>query len=216
MVSQTLAGTVGAYESVHGHPWIIWFVGSIGIAAGLANGVLVAVVRLPSFLVTLGTLSVFTGAAVYLVGGAPVTVNNAALVEAVNGTALLGVPNGGWWALGAVILMTFVAYRTVFGRHIYAIGGNERVAQLAGLPVRRDKIAVFALSGFLAGIAGMMIVGQQGGSSPTMGDAFLLQAITAVVIGGTGLSGGAGRASENRAWCLYDRLSREWDDALER
>jgi ribose transport system permease protein/putative xylitol transport system permease protein len=188
----TLSGTLAAYTSAHGQPGLAWAMVLVGVAAGLLNGTLVAYVRLPSFIVTLGTLFIFGGIATKIVGGYAVPLQNKALDDAVNSTTILGIPNGFHWAIGAIIVVSVIAYRTTFGRHLYAIGGNEKVAGLAGLPVRRDKALMFVLSGTLAAIGGLMLTARGGGSSPTMGDSFLLNAIAAIVMGGTPLSGGSG------------------------
>ena len=91
-----------------------------------------------------------------------------------------------------MIASTAFALRTRWGRHIYAIGGNETVARLAGVNVVRYKILAFALSGLFAGIAGMVLTMGASGASPSMGESFLLTAIAAVVVGGTSLLGGIG------------------------
>jgi ribose transport system permease protein/putative xylitol transport system permease protein len=109
-----------------------------------------------------------------------------------NTMSIAGLPNLVLWAVIALIITVPLAYRTAFGRHIYAIGGNERLARLAGLPVTRAKLLMFVLSGGFAGVAGLMLDATGGGSSPGMGDSYLLNAIAAIVMGGTALSGGVG------------------------
>jgi ribose transport system permease protein len=154
--------------------------------------VLVSYLKLPSFLTTLGTLFIIDGIALKITGGAAEPLDSEALTRLVNDETILGIPNITWWAVIGLAIVSVLAYRTPFGRHIYAIGGNERVARLAGLPVNRDKLLLFVLSGVFAGVAGLMLVGEGGGSSPGMGDSFLLNAIAAIVMGGTALNGGAG------------------------
>jgi len=189
----TLSGTIVALMSAKNHGLMpLLLAVPTGLGCGLVNGLLVALARLPSFLATLGTLFVYSGVAVKLTGGYAVPLQNPTLDNLVNGTAFAGIPNISFWALVAIALVSFTAYGTTFGRHIYAIGGNERVATLSGLPVWRGKLLIFLLSGLLAGIAGLMLDARGGGSSPTMGDAFLLNAIAAIVMGGTSLSGGTG------------------------
>ena len=188
----TLVGTLGALLVVHDHPNLVWALVLLGVVCGALNGVLVAYVKLPSFLVTLGTLFIFGGIASKVVGGSAVSAVQDQLFTAINDSPLFGIPNSIYWAAATIAVVSFVAYRTTFGRHVFAIGGNERVAELSGLPVRRDKVLLFTLSGALAAIAGLMLLGRQGGSSPNMGDAFLLQAVAAIVMGGTPLTGGAG------------------------
>ncbi|BDZ39317.1 ABC transporter permease [Microbacterium suwonense] len=187
-----LTGTLAVIMTAAGNPGLIWLALPIGLVCGLVNGVLVAYAKLPSFLTTLGTLFIFDGLALRLTGGAAVFMDHPLLDGLVNGADVLGIPNVIWWAVLALIVMSVIAYRTPFGRHIYAIGGNERVARLSGLPVSRTKLWMFGLSGLVAGIGGLMLIGQGGGSSPGMGGPFLLNAIAAVVMGGTALSGGSG------------------------
>ena len=145
-----------------------------------------------SFLVTLGTLFVFGGIAAKATGGSAVSAVQEQLSTAINGTALFNIPNSIYWGIAAIMVLALVAHRTVFGRHVYAIGGNERVAEISGLPVRRVKVLIFVLSSTMAAIGGLMLMGSQGGSSPNMGDAYLLQSVAAIVMGGTPLTGGAG------------------------
>ncbi|WP_051423418.1 ABC transporter permease [Arthrobacter sp. MA-N2] len=187
-----LTGTIAVVFTANGMPGLVWLALPIGLACGLLNGLLVAYAKLPSFLTTLGVLFIFNGLALRLTGGSAQSMNQPFLDEATNGAAVLGIPNIVWWAVIAFGIMATVVYRTPFGRHIYAIGGNERVARLSGLPVNRAKFWMFGLSGLFAGIGGLLLIGQGGGSSPGMGDVFLLNAIAAVVMGGTALNGGSG------------------------
>jgi ribose transport system permease protein/putative xylitol transport system permease protein len=185
-------GTIAAQFTVNGHPTWIWLALPIGLACGLLNGSLVAVAKLPSFLTTLGTMFILGGLALRLTGGASVFMTNDVLNNLTNGTTVAGVPNLIWWAVCAFVVVSVIAYRTPFGRRIYAIGGNERVARLSGLSVVGTKLWIFGLSGAFAGAGGLMLVGQASGSSPGMGDPYLLLAIAAVVMGGTPLNGGTG------------------------
>jgi ribose transport system permease protein len=187
-----LTGTLAVHFTNQGHPGWIWFALPLGLLCGLLNGFLVAYAKLPSFLTTLGILFIFNGLALRITGGAAVSMDHPTLDNLINGTTVGGIPNIIWWAVVAFVLVAVIAYRTPFGRRIYAIGGNERVARLSGLPVSRTKLWIFGLSGLFAGAGGLMLIGQGGGSSPGMGDSFLLNAIAAVVMGGTALNGGSG------------------------
>ena len=189
----TVSGTVGALAALHlGSVWVLVAI-PVGLLCGLVNGFLTAVAKLPSFIVTLGTLYVFDGLALKVSNGSTVALNSPRLDEAVNGEVpILGFPAAGLWALSVVIVVAVLAYWTTFGRYVYAIGGNERVASLSGIPVVRVKVLVFGLSGALAGIAGLMLIARQGGSFAGMGESYLLDSLAAVVMGGTALSGGQG------------------------
>ncbi|MFC9355122.1 ABC transporter permease [Rhodococcus sp. NPDC057014] len=187
-----LAGTVAVDTMTDGGNAGILAALGTGLLCGAINGFLVAYAKLPSFLTTLGTLFIFDGIALKSTGGAAIPLVHERLDEAVNGSSVGSVPNIIWWAIAVLVLMCVVAYKTPFGRHVYAIGGNERVAALAGIHVQRSKFLLFTVSGLCAGVAGLMLVAQGGGSSPGMGDSFLLNSIAAIVMGGTALSGGVG------------------------
>ena len=187
-----LTGTIAVWLSVNGMAGWMWVALPIGLLCGLVNGLLVAYAKLPSFLTTLGTLFILNGLALRITGGAAQQMNAPLLDNLINNSSILGIPNVVWWAVVAFVVTAVIAYRTPFGRHVYAVGGNERVARVSGLRIERTKLLLFAFSGLMASIAGLMLIGQGGGSSPNMGDPFLLNAIAAVVMGGTSLNGGSG------------------------
>ena len=165
---------------------------AVGGTAGLVNGVVFSYVGLPSFLVTLGTSFVFTGAALLSIGGVPVPLQDPSLAKFVNGLALAGIPNVALIAAVVFIGCIGIAYWTAFGRNVYAIGGGEKVAILAGIRVKKQKTLAFVLCGVLCGLAGLLLAARLYSGSPGMGDPYLLSSIAAVVIGGTPLSGGVG------------------------
>jgi ribose/xylose/arabinose/galactoside ABC-type transport system permease subunit len=188
----TLVGVMATELASHGQTLTVWLLVLLGALCGLINGVLISYVRLPSFLVTLGTMYIFGGVAAKITGGYFLALSYPALGEAANGTLFWRVPRGVLWMFAAIAITAFLAYRTVFGRRVYAIGGNEKVAKLAGQPVDRTKVLIFVFSGLLAGFGGLMLAARAGGSSPEMGSPFLLTAIAAIVMGGTSLAGGVG------------------------
>ena len=169
-----------------------------GMAIGALNGVLVSRLSVAPFIATLGALYVARGAALLLSGGATYpnltgdsSIGNTGFTWIGAGT-LLGLPVPIWlMAAGATIAM-FVSMRTPFGRQVYAIGGNERAALLAGVRVRRVKIRVYIMSGFCAALVGVLSAAQLGAAHPATGETFELNAIAAVVLGGTSLMGGRG------------------------
>jgi len=163
----------------------------IGMVCGAFNGVLVAYGRLPSFLITLGTLYAFDGLANYLAGGRPIGLPFGGVGKIFTGT-VAGLPVVALWAALVLLIVAIVARYTRFGRYLYAIGGNEKTARLSGVPATRYKLFAFVLAGFLAGVAGLLQLERAQSASPAMGSAFLLPAIAAVVMGGTTLSGGVG------------------------
>jgi ribose transport system permease protein len=171
--------------------------GGIGAAAacGLANGVLITRLRVVPFIVTLGTMLIVRGAAKGLADErrieAPATWLNGLLrtVEAGRG---LFLPPGIWILLLLALLVAGVLRYTVFGRHLFAIGSNERTARLCGVRVEAVKVAVYTISAALAGVAGVMQFAKLSVGDPTVAVGLELDVIAAVIIGGGSLTGGNG------------------------
>ena len=169
------------------------FAGTVlGAGLGMLNGLLFAFGAIPSFVVTLGSLSMFTGLAWHLLQGRALRFDSPAFENLAIGQLVPYLPNIALFALGAWLLMTFVCFKTRFGRYMYIIGGGEAVARNAGIPVRRYKVYAFVLSGAMAGLAGVLAVARLGASGPTLGTDLLLNTLAAIVVGGTSLSGGVG------------------------
>jgi ribose transport system permease protein len=163
-----------------------------GTLLGIINGFVFAFGRIPSFVVTLGSLSVFSGAALQLLQGRALRFRSPSFEDLAIGQLIPHVPNIALFALGAWLLMSVIGFKTRFGRYMYIIGGGEAVALTAGIPVRRYKVYAFAVSGLMAGLAGAMAVARLGAAGPTLGQELLLNTLAAVVVGGTSLSGGIG------------------------
>jgi erythritol transport system permease protein len=169
-----------------------------GMVLGAVNGLLVSRLRVAPFIATLGVLYVARGTALLLSGGA--TYPNLGGSPLLGNTGftwlgagfLLGVPVPIWIMAGLALAAVFVAARTPFGRQVYAVGGNERAALLAGVQVRRVKVRVYVISGACAALVGVLIAAQLGAAHPATGETFELNAIAAVVLGGTSLMGGRG------------------------
>ena len=165
---------------------------------GAVNGVLVTRLRVAPFIATLGVLYVARGLALLISGGATfpnlqgsAELGNTGFVFLGSGT-ILGLPTPIWLMILVGAVGAFVAGKTPFGRQVYAIGGNERAAALAGIRVNRVKWAVYLISGVCAALAGLVIAAQLAAAHPATGETFELNAIAAVVLGGTSLSGGRG------------------------
>jgi fructose transport system permease protein len=171
-----------------------------GLGCGLANGMLVTMLRLPPFIVTLGTWSIF--AALVILVSQSATIRSQDLAAQAPFLQLMGsriMLPGGWFVMYGSLLMLLLAgivwymlSRTAFGRHVYAIGDDPNAARLAGIQVNKTLIMVYALAGLLCGIAGWILIGRVGAVSPLGNQTANLDAITAVVIGGTSLFGGRG------------------------
>lgn len=164
----------------------------IGGLVGLVNGAITTLLRVPSFLVTLGMMSVLDGVSNSISDGGPVSYNSTLLQSLINDTLVPKVPNGALIAIVLVAVLTVVAFVSSYGRHLYAVGSNERAARLAGVRVLSVNLSVFALAGVIAAIAGIIFTGQASTGVPLGADPSLLNSIAAIVVGGTALSGGIG------------------------
>jgi ribose transport system permease protein len=162
-----------------------------GLICGLMNGVLIAKLKLPDFIVTLGAMSIYRGAALIYTDGQPIySISDS--FRSIFAGHLLGVPTPVLFAVVIALLAFLLVRFTTLGEHIIAVGGNEEAARLSGVDVDRVKITVYAMSGVLASIAGFILVARIGAAEPIGGNGFELQAIGAAVIGGASLFGGTG------------------------
>ncbi|MFJ7900514.1 substrate-binding domain-containing protein [Streptomyces sp. NPDC096198] len=191
-----LSATVLAWSATsEGVPVAIAVVLAIatGLAAGLVNGVLISYGKLPPFIATLAMLSVGRGLSLVISQGSPITLPGS--------VSHLGDTLGGWLPVPVLVMVVmglitaFVLGRTYIGRSMYAIGGNEEAARLSGLRVKRQKIAIYALSGLFAAAAGIVLAARLSSAQPQAANGYELDAIAAVVIGGASLAGGTGKAS---------------------
>jgi len=167
----------------------------VGTIAGLVNGIIFAKGKVPSFMVTLGTLVSYRGIVLFFTRGAPVEITNLDFIRTYSGrTELLTVdiPNAAIITLFVVILVYILFNFTVFGREVRAIGGGERVALLTGVKVDRVKILIFTMSGMLCGLAGLLQSARVYAATSQLGEGLELDVIAAVVVGGTPLTGGVG------------------------
>jgi ribose transport system permease protein len=190
-----LCGAVTAELLVRGSPIPLAIVGGllVGVMLGLVNGSLVAYAKLPPFIVTLGMLGIARGAVLVLTDASTVQPLPERFAEIANGS-LLGLPNLLWMFVVVATVAGFVLRRTVFGRYVYAVGSNPESARLAGVPVTRVLVAVYATSGLLAALGGVLFTSRLNAGIPTAGTGYELNAIAACVIGGASLFGAKGSA----------------------
>ncbi len=190
-----LAGAICAELLVRGTGIFVAILAGLGIGVlcGVINGVLVASVNLPPFIATLGMLGIARGVVLVLTDASTVQPLPSAFGDIANGD-LLGIPNLLWIFLIVVLVVAFVLRRTVFGRYIYAVGSNPESARLAGVPVKRVLISVYAISGLLAAVGGVLLTSRLNAGVPTAGTGYELNAIAACVIGGASLFGAKGGA----------------------
>jgi ribose/xylose/arabinose/galactoside ABC-type transport system permease subunit len=165
---------------------------AIGAAAGWINALPVVKLNLPPFITTFAMLEVTLGLAYIASGGQPVAVNNA-IFSAIGTGAVFGVPVPVIWMAVVVAVASVLLTRTRFGRYVFALGGNEEAARLAGIATARMKTIVYMISGMCAAIVGFLYMARFSSGSPDTGTHDeLLEAIAAVVVGGTSLMGGQG------------------------
>ncbi|WP_330290852.1 ABC transporter permease/substrate-binding protein [Streptomyces sp. NBC_00576] len=164
-----------------------------GIACGLVNGFLISYGKLPPFIATLAMLSVGRGLSLVISQGSPIAFPDS--------VSHLGDTLGGWLPVPVLVMVAmglitaFILGRTYLGRSMYAIGGNEEAARLSGLRVKKQKLAIYALSGLFAAAAGIVLASRLSSAQPQAAQGYELDAIAAVVIGGASLAGGTGKAS---------------------
>lgn len=177
----------------------IWIAAVFGLLAGtligLVNGVITTVVGVPSFIVTLGMLSVLGGGSLVLTDGLPVTYPQSltsSFFTAANGTIFGQFPVQILWALGVFIIGAAVLKFSPFGYHVYGVGGNVKAARQMGVSVHRVKFLCFIVTGALCGLTGALEGGWLHEADPSSGDSFTLQTIAAVILGGVALTGGGG------------------------
>ena len=172
-----------------------------GLVCGAINGVLIAKKKLAPFIVTLGMMTAARGAALVYTNGRPV-INLSDSYNQIGGGYFLGIPLPVIIFLIVILSGVFILHYTRFGRYVYAVGGNELAAKVSGINPDRILIAVYAITGALAGLAGIVLSSRVMSASPAIGQGYELDAIAAVVIGGTSLSGGVGTIAGTIAGAL--------------
>lgn len=195
-VGSTLAvsGVVSVLTAIAGVPMPLAVLLGVltGALAGLVNGALVAHLSLAAFIVTLGAMTYLRGLAYTMTDGQPVVDNMLSFREIGNGY-FAGIPNPVVIMVIVYAVAWFVLERTRYGRHVYSVGGNAEAARLAGINVKRVLTSVYVIAGACAGLAGVIFAARVVSAQPTAGTTYELDAIAAVVLGGTSLMGGRGR-----------------------
>ena len=168
--------------------------GLIGAVLGAMNGMLVAFGKMAPFIVTLATMTIFRGLTLVVTDGNPITnLGDSYAFQLFGKGYFFGIPVPAVTMLIVFIILYIVLHKTVFGKNVYAIGGNEKASFISGIKVNRVKIFIYSISGLMAAIAGAILTSRLNSAQPTAGTAYELDAIAAVVLGGTSLSGGKGR-----------------------
>lgn len=184
------AGCVSRYEL----PQIVAIIAGllVGVAVGAFNGMVISLTTIPPFIVTLATMNVAKGLAFVYTGGSPVRVVTKEWQFI--GAGYIGIfPTPVVILLGVLIVTTIIMNKTKLGRHIYAVGGNPLAATFSGISTAKVKFIVHTYSGLMAGLAGVVLASRMYSGQPTAGDGAEMDAIAAVVVGGTSMSGGSGK-----------------------
>ncbi len=170
-----------------------------GTAAGLVSGTIIAKLKVPPFIATLGMMLILKGLSLVISGTRPIYFNDTPGFTQIAQGSLIGsiipalpVPNGVLILFLVVGIISFILGKTALGRYTFALGSNEEAVRLSGVNVDRWKIAVYALAGSVCGVAGLLIASRLNSAQPALGQGYELDAIAAVVIGGTSLAGGVG------------------------
>lgn len=186
------AVVIGALIQVDVDPVLATLAGLLtGTLAGLVNGVVITRGNIPPFIATLGMLGIARGLALVITKGVSYQVLVPFFLY-IGNAKFLGLPIPLYFVVITFLSVAVMMHMTVFGRHVYAIGGNERIARLQGIPVDRQKTKIYMLSGFLAALAAVVMTGRLAATPPSVAQGIELQAIAAVIIGGVSFVGGRG------------------------
>lgn len=198
-----LGGIISSLIIFSGMPTPVGIAGAlcIGAAIGLINGILISVFAIPPLIVTLGMMYIGRGLVLIITKGAPIYPLPDRFTVIGQG-ALLGIPYVILLALALGIVAHFVLKKTIFGRSVYAIGGNEETARLAGIRIKRIKIIVYMLSGMAAALAGTVMAARLSSAQASSGTGYELLVIASVIIGGTSMFGGSGKILGTAAGAL--------------
>ena len=174
------------------HPWlVIPFTMAFGFFLGAINGTFVSLLRLNPFIVTLATWEIFAGLTLVITKGYPIRPLGESFMVFGKGE-IFGVPVPVFVFIAAALVLIWMLTQTRFGRNIFAVGGNRDAAVLAGIPAWRVEFIAYGLSGMLASMAGILFASRMDGAQPSVGEGWLMGAITAAILGGTSLRGGQG------------------------
>ncbi|MCD4713980.1 MAG: ribose ABC transporter permease [Clostridiales bacterium] len=192
-----LSGAVAAMLISLGYSPIIAIVAALAVGGGIGffNGIVIAKGKLQPFIVTLATMTVFRGITLVFTDGKPISAGyekNAEFLSSIGNGYFLGIPIPIIIMIFVFIVGFYVLTQTTLGRYVYSLGGNEEATKLSGVNTDRIKIMVYTISGVLAALAGIIITARLSSAQPTAGSGYELDAIAAVVLGGTSLAGGVG------------------------
>lgn len=167
----------------------------LGCILGMMNGLLISYGKLAPFIVTLATMTIFRGATLVYTNGNPITkgLSDTFLFQFLGQGYIVGIPFPVIIMFIVFIVLYVLLHKTAFGKSVYAIGGNEKAAYISGVKLNKVKIIIYSISGMMASISGLIITSRLSSAQPTAGASYEMDAVAAVVLGGTSLSGGKGR-----------------------
>lgn len=166
----------------------------IGFVLGAVNGLLVTKGNMAPFIATLATMTIFRGLTLVITDGNPITnLGDSYLFQLFGKGYFIGIPVPAVTMIIVFVILLIILQKTTFGRHTYAIGGNEVPAKISGIKVNKIKILIYGISGLMSALAGGILTSRLNSAQPTAGTSYELDAIAAVVLGGTSLTGGKGR-----------------------
>lgn len=163
----------------------------IGIVAGTINGFWVAKLRIPPFIATLGMMTLLRGCVLVYTKGSPIPIKSDAY-KFIGKASIAGIPLPVIILIVVFLISNFILSKTIFGRNVYALGGNREAARLSGIDTVKTEWLVYIINGFLCGLAAIVLTARLGSAQSTLGEGIEMDAIAAVILGGTSLSGGTG------------------------
>ncbi len=194
----SMAGFAGVVTAIALRDYGVGFLGGFfvaaaaGAACGMFNGLLITRANLQPFIATLGTMGIFRGLALVTSDGRPIYGFNRRFIDTFSGETVFDIPKPVIVAAAVAVVGWLILTQTRFGKYTIAIGGNEETTGLAGIPIKRYKLGIYTLGGFLTGIAAVLLTARLSSADPIAGNLFELDAIAATVMGGTSLTGGEG------------------------
>lgn len=163
----------------------------IGLVAGTINGFWVAKLRIPPFIATLGMMTLLRGCVLVYTKGSPIPIKSDAY-KFIGKASIAGIPLPVIILIVVFLISNFILSKTIFGRNVYALGGNREAARLSGIDTVKTEWLVYIINGFLCGLAAIVLTARLGSAQSTLGEGIEMDAIAAVILGGTSLSGGTG------------------------
>jgi ribose/xylose/arabinose/galactoside ABC-type transport system permease subunit len=196
--NMAIGAVLGAMYMKSGGDWIVscFLMVAVGVLVGLVNGIAVSRLKMIPFVVTLAMMTILSGSAVWLTNSLSISQIASSFLSLFTATPIFGIPVTIWLGAGVTVAASVVMRSTLFGRWAYAVGLNARAARVAGVPVERVILISYVISGFTAGLTSIFLTARLGSASASMGnDGVVLDIVSACVVGGVSIYGGAGRVA---------------------